>query len=173
MVRRFVFMAVLALGFGGVAGAEPLDNPAFGFSVDFPCQSATASQIVSTPTGGVSMTMFVCQNAGGSYFVAVSDTPKAAVTDANREGVLNGTIAAISANLKGTIRAVVPLIGEKSRGRDVLIDIPEQKAAARAHVFLANDRVYQAMAFVPAGKETGKEAIAFLDSFKLKPVLSP
>lgn len=171
MLRRFAWTIIGAALACGIAGAEPVDDPALGFSVDFPCQSATASQIVNTPTGGVTMAMFVCRNEAGSYFVAVSDTPKGAVTDANREAVLDGAIAGIVANLKGAVRQNAPVKPDKTdkiSGRDLVIDVPAEKAAAHARVFWSGDRIYQAMAFVAEGRESAKEIVGFLDSFKLK-----
>lgn len=160
----FRYAVVAAVALSAAARAEPVDSPAYGFSAVFPCTSATTSQVVSTPSGAVTMSIFVCQNAAGSFFVSVSDTPKGSVTDANREAVLAGAVAGIAANLKGTVRTAEPLTG----GRDVVIDLGEQKASAHARVFLAHDRLYQAMAFVATGKEAAKETLEFLNSFKLK-----
>lgn len=165
MLRSFaIAFAALAVG----AAAEPVNDDALRFSVVFPCPSATSSQLASTPAGSVAMTMYVCQSANGAYYVAISETPKDAVTEKNRDSVLSASIAGIAANLRGALHSAEPLATKDGIGRDVLIDIPEQKAVVHGRIYWTKDRLYQAMTFGPAGSEVGPEALAFLDSFKIK-----
>lgn len=162
-MRRIVlgFAAATVLSFGA-AGAAP------DFTADFPCKPDVASQTVTAGKVSIPVVNSSCAKDEIGYFVVVSTYPKGFIAKKTAPAAFADAVGGAAANVKGKIRSDKPIQLGKVAGHDALIDVKANKAAAHLRVFFAGDKQYQVLVVAPAGKESGKEATAFLDSFKLK-----
>jgi hypothetical protein len=151
--------------FAASAAAETVKEN--GFTAAFPCASQRQQQIVAAGKLKIPVTTRICEGKDAVYYVVVSDFPKGFIAKKTVNAALADAVGGAAANVKGAIRANQPYMLGTSMGRDTLIDVPGQKAAVHLRVFFAGDRQLQAMVVAPKGRENGKPALAFLDSFKL------
>jgi hypothetical protein len=162
-VLRLVGAAViLAAG----ANAEPVKDRSLGFSAAFPCRSQQTTQTVIASFGKVPVTSLSCANDKDIYVISVSRYPKGFI--AKRKHVYRDAVEGAANNVKGKVRSNKAYTLGAVIGRDVLVDVPSQRAAAHMRVFFAGDRQYQVMFLGPKGHESGKAAMGFLNSFRLR-----
>lgn len=147
------------------ANAEVVKNNNLGFSAAFPCRSQQTAQTVIASFGKVPVTSLSCADGKDIYIISVSRYPKGFI--AKRNHVYRDAVNGAASNVKGKVRSNVPYKLGAVTGRDALIDVPSQRAAAHIRVFFAGDRQYQVMFLGPKGHESGKAAMGFLNSFKL------
>ncbi len=151
---------------GAAAKAENLNNTDLAFSAALPCPSQFSTTPVPTAMGTVTMAGFSCATAEAFYAVFVGDYPKGSITDpdASYTGAINGA----ANNVQGTVRTVKPFTIGALTGRETWIDFQRSGQSGVVHVryFIIGDRLYQAMFVGALGAEDGKDAIAFLESFK-------
>jgi hypothetical protein len=138
-----------------------------GFSAAFPCTSQLQMQIVAAGKLKIPVTTRICEGKDAVYYVVVSDFPKGFIAKKSVNVALADAVGGAAANIKGSIRANLPFMLGSVLGRDALIDVTGQKAAVHLRVFFIGDRQLQAMVVAPKGRENGKPALAFLNSFRL------
>jgi hypothetical protein len=148
------------------ARAETFSDKALGFSAAFPCRSIQTSQTVIASFGKVPVTSLSCAKGKDIYIISVSRYPKGFV--AKRNHVYRDAVNGAAANVKGSVRSNKAFKLGAVTGRDVLIDVPADRAAAHMRVFFSGDRQYQVTFLGPKGHESGKAAMGFLNSFRLR-----
>jgi hypothetical protein len=159
-----VICAAFALFAAAASGESVRGN---GFSAAFPCAAQMQQQIVAAGKLKIPVTTRICEGKDAVYYVVVSDFPKGFIAKKSVNAALADAVGGAAANVKGAIRANQPYMLGSVLGRDTLIDVPGQNATVHLRVFFAGDRQLQAMVVAPKGRENGKAALAFLNSFKL------
>jgi|WetSurMetagenome_2_1015567.scaffolds.fasta_scaffold350270_1 hypothetical protein len=158
------FCAAFVL-FAAQAAAETVKEN--GFSAAFPCASQQQQQAVAAGKLKIPVATRLCEGKDAVYYVVVSDFPKGFIARKSANAALADAVGGAAANVKGAIRTNQPFLLGGVLGRDTLIDVPGQNATVHLRVFFAGDRQFQAMVVAPKGRENGKAALAFLNSFKL------
>jgi len=138
-----------------------------GFSAVFPCQTKLASQNVAAGKEAIPVVTRSCEGGGSLYYVTSATYPKGFVAKKTLAAAFNDAVGGAAANVKGSVRSNQPIKLGAVAGRDVLIDIPSDKAAAHLRVFFVGDKQFQVMVVGGKGSESAKPALAFLGSFKL------
>jgi hypothetical protein len=144
------------------------------FTVTFPEKPVNKTTRSETRFGPIETHSFLVEQKGRAFIASYSDCPKGSVTDENRHRLFDGARNGAVTSSKGKLisEKEITLGKEKHPGREILIERPEKAGINRFRVYLVGDRLYQAAV---AGSEEftkGKEAEAFLDSFKVgKPAI--
>jgi hypothetical protein len=159
-----VICAAFALFAAAASGESVKGN---GFSAAFPCASQLQQQSVAAGKLKIPVTTRLCEGKDAVYYVVVSDFPKGFIAKKGVNAALADAVNGAAANVKGALKANQPYMLGTTMGRDALIDVTGQKAAVHLRVFFIGDRQLQAMVVAPKGRENGKLAQAFLNSFKL------
>lgn len=138
------------------------------FSIAMPSKPTENTTKVQTDLGKLDTHMFLGQKGMSAYLVFYSDYPKGSVGN-NAEKVLEGVV---SGNVKGSMGKLLSdqkmTIGKnKIPARQILVELTAAKQVYRSRVFLVGDRLYQVAVSGSEDFVKGKEADAFLDSFRL------
>jgi len=168
VIRFFVVAAFASAVLSAGVRAETVNAGKWGFSAVFGCQSQSASQPVATAVGKITMTAYSCGIGDAEYFVAVADYPARPITQKSVDAAYTGAINGAASSVKGKIRSIAPHVLGNITGRDVLIDVKANNKTAHLRIYYVGHRQFQAMFVSPTGQENGKDALAFLNSFKLQ-----
>lgn len=147
------------------AGAATVSNPKLGFSAAFPCQAGQTTKTITAGFGKVPVTTFSCGKGGDIYIVSVSQYARGFIV--KQKTVYRNAVNSAAANVGGKVRTAAAYTLDTVTGRDVLIDVPAQRATAHLRLFFVGDRQYQAVFLGPQGHENDKAALGFLNSFRL------
>jgi hypothetical protein len=167
-MRHILFglsLAATAMLVANGASAEAVTGT--DFSVVFPCKAGPAIQTVAAGKSTITVASHSCEKDGALYSVAVSSFPNGFIAKKTASVALAEAVNGAASNTHGKVRSDRPITLGKIAGHDAFIDVKEHRMAVHLRVFYVGDRQYQVMFLGPAGKETGKAATAFLDSFKL------
>lgn len=160
-------LVLLASLLAGCSRDETVVSQEGGFRATFPAKTQTTSMPVKSGDIDVTMHLVAAEKNGASFVVSYVDYPAGTLgqksTDQAFQDIVDGTVG----NVQGTLRSAETIRLGGTAGRAVLIDVPAQNVAMHERIFLVGDRLYQVMYGGPTGTETGKDAAAFLDSFKL------
>jgi hypothetical protein len=136
------------------------------FMANFPGRAATALQTIATDTGPVIAHIYEHRNPQGAvYTIAYSDYPQGAMIRTSPEGVYEGVINGAMGQTGGTLKSSTAITSDGISGREAVFDTRD--TAIRARFFLRGDRLYQIAYQGSPGSETGREAVGFLDSFRI------
>ena len=163
---RVAALAGAAAIFIAGAGAAPYSSAKLGFSAAFPCKAQKRTETVEAPFGRVPVTSLSCDKDRDIYNVSVSLYPRGFA--AKHKNLYRNAVNGAATNAGGKVRTVSTYPLGNVTGRDALIDVPAQHAAAHLRVFFVGDKQYQVMFLGPKGHENGKAAGKFLNSFRLK-----
>jgi hypothetical protein len=170
MVRSgFFILAVVAVALAACSREETVVNIDGGFSATFPVKTQTTSMPVKSGDVEVTMTMVAAEKNGASFIVSYVDYPAGTLAQKSLDQAFQDIIDGTVGNVQGALRTASSIALGGTAGREVLIDVPAQNVAVHERIFLVGDRLYQVMYGGPKGTESAKEAMAFLDSFKLLP----
>jgi hypothetical protein len=162
---RMIGLAAAAALLATAAEAEAVKGA--GFTASFPCQTKQASQNVVAGAATIPIVSYSCEGAGSLYYVVASTYPKGFIAKKTLAAAYKDAVGGAASNVKGKVRTDQPIKLGAVAGRDVLIDIPSDKAAAHLRVFFVGDKQFQVMVVGAKGRETAKPAMDFLGSFKL------
>ncbi len=155
-----------ALAVAGRAG-ETVDAEGR-FAATFPASVKRSSQFLDTVLGRVTMHQVYTDQGTTSCLVIFTDYPAGGVAR-------SGGVSTVYANAaQGAVKSVNGTLLSQAEcklgdltGMDLVVDAPQQKEVAHARYFIVGDRFFQEIFVGPPGAESGKEALAFLDSFRL------
>ncbi|MSU46008.1 MAG: hypothetical protein EXS42_02485 [Lacunisphaera sp.] len=102
-----------------------------------------------------------------AYILAYNDYPSGSIAKLDREKTYSDIINGLVDSLKGMVRSNVEhKLGEVA-GREYVLINKTDKFVSRTRCYFVGDRLYQIMYMGPIGTENDKEALHFLDSFRL------
>lgn len=139
------------------------------FSVNFPGRAETSTQRVETQAGTVLAHIFTYRPTmgGSTYTVVYSDYPDGAMANTVPDSVYEGVINGAMGQTGGTLKSSTAVQAGGVSGREAVFQSADQKTALRTRYFLTGDRLYQIAYEGSPGSETGKDAVAFFDSFHI------
>jgi hypothetical protein len=145
------------------------------FVANFPSPVQRSSQPVPTAVGNIAMNMVYYDGGTIAYMVIYCDYPAGSVsTSGGPDKVCANASEGAVKSVNGTVRTSSPCRLGDVKGLELVADIPSKDpkvpadaSVARLRFFVVGDRLYQVMYLGPTGQETGADAVAFLDSFRL------
>lgn len=162
-------LGLLAVALAACSREETVVSRDGGFSATFPVKTQATSLPVKSGEIDVTMKMVAAEKDGASFVVSYVDYPTGALAQKSLDQAFQDIIDGTVGNVQGALRTASPIALGGTTGREVLIDVPAQNVAVHERIFLVGDRLYQVMYGGPKGTESAKDAMAFLDSFKLLP----
>jgi hypothetical protein len=170
MLRSGVLIfAIVAATLVGCSREDTVVSQDGGFKATFPIKAQATSMPVKTGELEVTMKMVAAEKNGASFVVSYVDYPAGSLGQKSPDQAFQDIVDGTVGNVEGTLRSAEPITLGGTQGREVLIDVPKQNVVVHERIFLVGDRLYQVMYGGPKGTESAKEAMAFLDSFKLLP----
>ena len=179
-IRTFLSTVVFAmLAVVGYA-AEPTTVDGDGhFSANFPMAVRRANRIVDKDFGQVT----TCQvswkgfraiqvyTAHGSvaFMVVYSDYPTDYVSQTGASTICKNAAKELADGAKGTIRSTTEHKLGTIAGIEVVIDGPSGGFVEVARFYAVGERLFQVTYVGPPESETGRDALAFLNSFRILP----
>jgi hypothetical protein len=136
------------------------------FKVRFPGSPEEKQQ---TGPLGITMKMFMVENANGMYGVAVADMPIPSNESPDKvQDRLDGAQAGAIRNINGTLISStgIYLKGYPGREFSAAVTMPTQ-GQVRAKIFIVNRRMYQVMVLGTSAFANSEGANEFLNSFQL------
>lgn len=165
LVRTLGFAAATALLAAGARAETVRDD---GFEATFPCQTKVARQTLAAATQTMPLVSHSCIEGSDLYNVSVSLYPDGLIAKRTLKVSYRDAVRGAAENVNGTVRRSREHRLGRVTGRDALIDVPSQHVAAHLRVYFVGDWQFQVMFVGPKGRESGKRAMAFLDSFRLE-----
>jgi hypothetical protein len=169
IILRFGAICAAILGLAAhYAWGDVLNDRDGRFSANFPGRPTPSLQTVTTDAGPTIAHIFENHGPQGAiYTVVYSDYPAGAMSTKTPDGVYEGAINGVMGETGGTLKSSTAVTAGGVPGREAVIDAPQRKTMFRVRFFLSGDRLYQVAYEGPPGSETGKDAVAFLDSFRI------
>jgi hypothetical protein len=174
MTSRFLSLPLAFLLFADLCQADDPKAKDFAskegkFSVAFPGKPEESTKEADSAAGKLTFTNYTYSDGDSALLVMYCDYPadvrkqKGAekVLDDARDGGVKSAKGKLTDEKKRTIGK------DKNPGRELLIQLPDGKLYFRSRIYLVGDRLYQVIVVGPEKYATGKDADAFLDSFKL------
>lgn len=166
---------VLSLSVALLAGCQKFSwkdfsSPEGKFSVLMPGTPQNHTQALNTPIGPVTTYAFVYSNKDAAFGVSYTDYPEALMQGLDAQKILDGARnGQLSAKSGSTLISESPISLNSYPGREVQMTTPEGdgKHAVRNHMYMVNNRLYQVMVVMPRDELFSKNAVKFMDSFKL------
>ena len=148
--------------------AEPMVDDPGRFAVDMPQPVKRDTSEINSGLGKGTMHLFSNDGPNSTaYILGYNDYPAGSIAKLDREKVYGDIIKGVVDSLKGVVRSNVEhKLGEVA-GREYILVNETDKFVARTRCYLVGDRLYQIMFMGPPGTENSKEALQFLDSFRL------
>lgn len=175
-IAMLIVLAVslaLAAACGGLGKTEfkEFKSDAGKFTVNAPDGKMTeTSQNVATAAGSIQLTMYQSTAGNNTYMAGYSDFPEALIKQVSVDKLLDGARDGAVANVNGKLISDTKIERDGNTGKEIVLEAKApngQEATAKAHYFLINNRLYQAMAIVPKGQTGGAEVDDYLKSFKI------
>ena len=175
MMSRFLSLPMVALVCTGLGRADDSKVQDFTskegkFSVAFPGKPKEATKDADSAAGKLSFTRFTYEDGDTGLLVIYCDYPPKLRKEKGAEKILDDARDGCVEKAKGKLTDEKKrTIGkDKEPGRELLIQLPDEgKPYFRSRMYLVGDRLYQVIVVGPEKYATGKDADAFLDSFKL------
>lgn len=172
MMRHLMRLGLVGIGLmlvGPWAGGKELTPKDAGFSVDMPGDAIETKQALGLPTGGkVEVKIFLVQlKADTNYIVSYCDLPAESLQGLTPDARLDRARDDAVAASKGKLVSDKKVKLGTDPGRDVVIELPEDKGFVRDRIYLVKTRLYQLVVTGDKGLVMGADAEKYLDSFKL------
>ncbi|MCI0459781.1 MAG: hypothetical protein L0Z62_22755 [Gemmataceae bacterium] len=146
---------------------KPFAPPSGRFTVLMPGSPIEQKEKAKTSTGEVEVTLFVLELKGeGTFAVGYSELPPAAARSGLEQRRLDNARDGVIATSKGRLLSERPLPLKKFPGRELQIQAQDE-TRIRTRLYAVRNRLYQLMAVGPAAWTESREAIRFLESFRL------
>ncbi len=150
------------------ASGDVLTNQDGRFTVNFPGKATESTQRINTQKGVAVAHIYKYQASNRATYTALySDYPPGSVGPSPAETIYDGAINGALGQANGTLKSSTKVEANGLVGREAVFDAPSQKESVRVRYFLIGDRLYQVAYNGPTGSESGKNANAFLESFKI------
>jgi hypothetical protein len=140
------------------------------FSVALPEKPTEKTNKVKVGDMEVDHFIFTVKQTDRAQIITYIDYPKM-IIGGDKEKFIAGVVERNLESLKGgKVAANVPItIGkDKHPGRDVRVELPDQKRLYRVRAFLVGERVYQVVVLGPDEFVKSKEVDDYLNSFKVE-----
>jgi hypothetical protein len=140
------------------------------FSVTLPEKPTEKKNKVKVGDMEVDHFIFTVKQTDRAQIITYIDYPKM-IIGGDKEKFIAGVVERNVESLKGgKVTSNVPItIGKgKHPGRDVLVELPEQKRLYHVRAFLVGERVYQVVVLGPDEFVKSKEVEDYLNSFKVE-----
>ena len=148
--------------------AEPMVDDPGRFAVDMPQPVKRDTSEINSGLGKGTMHLFSNDGPNSTGFVlGYLDYPAGSVAKIDQTKPYDDIIKGVVDSLKGVIRSNVAHKLGDANGREYIVDNEKDKFVARTRCYFVGDRLYQIMYLGPIGSENSKEALQFLDSFRL------
>ncbi len=149
-------------------GAESLVEDSGRFVVNIPAPYERTVADVPTAAGNVKNYQFIHTADANACSVQYADYPAGSVAKNGGAGITcDRILEGARESFKATIRSKAEHRLGDVIGRDCIMDSAEGKWTLRERAYVVGDRAYQVMYMCSTGAENSKEALQFLDSFRL------
>ena len=138
-----------------------------GFTATFPGNPKREVKTVNTAQGPKEMQMYSLTEDQTSFSVVVSELPQGQLDSVGAAATLDGARDGAVANTQGKLLSELIVEVSGHPGRELKIAAAGGKATIRARLFLANNRLYQALVVTPTDQAYAPRVNRFLDSIKL------
>lgn len=144
-----------------------------GFSVQFPGPATYLNKKEKTFIGELELHMWMCQlpNGGGMAMVVYTDLPAEdmeSIDDLDTtKFALEGVVKGFATNIKGKVLRQKWTKLDGHTGIDADIEILGGRTLIRYRAYVANNRIYQVMVYMPKADADRKTADRVLGSFQL------
>ncbi|HKB57728.1 MAG TPA: hypothetical protein VKC51_09070 [Lacunisphaera sp.] len=148
--------------------AEPLVDDPGRFAVDMPQPVKRDTSEINSGLGKGIMHLFSNDGPNSTaYILSYNDYPAGSIAKLDREKVYGDIIKGVVDSLKGVVRSNVAHKLGDAAGHEYILVNEKDKFVSRTRCYFVGDRLYQIMYLGPIGTENSKEALRFLDSFRL------
>lgn len=141
------------------------------FSIVAPIALQASTQDVNLDTGDVlPVHSFAGDRKGVSYLVAFADYPAGVVRTVDAQLILEGARDGAVQNINGTIAESHPIALGTHPGIEFTADVRDDKGNAftlTGRMYLVDLRIYEVLAFIPAGSDAGEDVTRFFSSFNV------
>jgi hypothetical protein len=169
-MRRVLVVAAVAVVLPAALArpdAETYSPSGGGYSVKFPGRPQETTRKVKAGGGEVEVRVATYATSRGEAYMT-SVTP-AGVRPGNPQDYLGSVVKGVAAGFEGTLTRTQAIdVGEdKAPGLSFTVEKDKGRTLLKGVVVLHDDRLYQVAVSGPKGFVEGREAKAFLESFKL------
>jgi hypothetical protein len=138
------------------------------FSAKFPGTPQQASKPMRTAVGNLTAKLFLLEAKDQPFYaVAYVDYPKDRIAGKKADELLDGARDSAVANVGGKLASETKISLAGFPGREVRVEKIRGDMILVCRLFLADDRLYQALVVVPRAKETPEAIQPFLDGFQI------
>lgn len=141
------------------------------FSVVAPIALQESTQDVNLDTGDVlPVHSFAGDRKGVSYLVAYADYPASVVRTVDAQVILEGARDGAVQNINGAVVESHPVALGTHPGLDFTADVRDDKGnpfTLNGRMYLVNLRIYEVLAFLPAGSGASEDVTRFFSSFNV------
>jgi hypothetical protein len=162
-----LFALLAATGRADPTAVEDADGH---FAATFPAAVSRSNQILDTDAGQIIMCKAYAAQGAASFTVIYCDYPEGYVASTGAPSIFKGAAKDAADTAKGTIRSQGDCRLGDVAGLEVLIDGPNREFVERMRLYVVGDRLFQVTYTGRPNSEAGKDALDFLDSFRLLPV---
>ena len=156
-----------ATAFGQAAWPETR-SPEGRFSAKFPAAPQRTTKPMRTALGNLSAHLFLVDQKGEPFYaIAYVDYPKDRMQGKPTEELLDKARDSAVANVGGKLVSESKITLAGFPGREVRVEKIRGDMVLVCRLFLADDRLYQALVVVGRAKENPELVRAFLDGFAL------
>jgi hypothetical protein len=148
--------------------AEPLVDDPGRFAVDMPQPVKRDTSEINSGLGKGIMHLFSNDGPNSTaYILSYNDYPAGSIAKLDQEKTYGDIIKGVVDSLKGVVRSNVAHKLGDAAGHEYILVNEKDKFVSRTRCYFVGDRLYQIMYLGPIGTENSKEALRFLDSFRL------
>jgi hypothetical protein len=167
-MRFLIPLAVpLILGAAQDTAWKSFASPKGGFSVLLPGEPAEQSRKVKTHAGVVEVTLYVVDvPKAGNYVVGYTEFPEKGLQAGTSEKRLDNARDGAVRSARGKLQSETKIVLGSFPGRELIIE-GDGKDLVRTRIYAVKSRLYQTMVVGSKTTVDGREALRFLDSFKL------
>lgn len=158
--RTFTLLAMYAAVAVSARADTTIDDDGH-FAARFPGPTERKSIVSDTDAGRVTMHIVLTNTGTNAYSVSYYDIPASAAVS------VGGGAKRAAENINGKVRSEKTCKLGDVDGLEVIVDVPSAEMVSRMRLYIVDGRFFQVVYFGPAGSESTKDALAFLDSFRL------
>jgi len=172
MMRPVPVILLVACALSSTAWAEPVwrdTKSAEGrFSAKFPGTPQQATKPMRTALGNLQPRLFLLEAPGQPFYaVAYVDYPKDRIAGKKPDELLDGARDSAVANIGGKLASEQKITLAGFPGRELRVEKIRGDMILVCRLYLADERLYQALVVMPRAKESPELVQPFLDGFVL------
>jgi hypothetical protein len=165
--RACPLVLIAATAFGQ-PGWQETRSPEGRFTAKFPSAPQQTTKPMRTALGNLSAHLYLVEQKGEPFYaIAYVDYPKARIAGKKTDELLDKARDSAVANVGGKLVSETPITLAGFPGREVRVEKIRGDMVLVCRLFLAEERLYQALVVVARSKESPELTRAFLDGFVL------